>query len=356
VKPIHSYFNNIITPAPRGVWEDLVQHDLLAMIFQTPIWTDAITALSEYEDVSRLYETRDGRLLVLPLIRHRAVHAGLTVSASMPDGWGMGGIVSAQPVCSEDAANILAEINSQPHLHTSLRPNPLTADIWDREDYANFQRVPRETHIIKLDGGFETIWSKRFSSATRTKIRKAEKEGVEVVVGKGGDLLDTFYDVYIQWLDQRADERGLPHSVERWLGKRREPLRKFRAAAQALGSDFQVWVALVQGQPAAAALLLFGQQQAVYWRSASVKQVAGSTRANDLLQSRMIAEACAAGCRYYHMGESGGVESLKHFKSRFGAEPHAFYSFHHKRVLLSRAENMVEKLTRQIEQRLVKEV
>ena len=66
---------------------------------------------------------------------------------------------------------------------------------------------------------------------------------------------------------------------------------------------------------------------ALAWRAASNIEVAGPVRANDLLHRDAIEYATAEGCRYYNMGESGGVESLMRFKVRFGAtpRPHAGY-------------------------------
>jgi lipid II:glycine glycyltransferase (peptidoglycan interpeptide bridge formation enzyme) len=50
-------------------------------------------------------------------------------------------------------------------------------------------------------------------------------------------------------------------------------------------------------------------------------------RANDLLLKLAIEQACAEGCRYYYLGDSGQPVSLGQFKQRFGAEAirHAEY-------------------------------
>jgi lipid II:glycine glycyltransferase (peptidoglycan interpeptide bridge formation enzyme) len=58
-------------------------------------------------------------------------------------------------------------------------------------------------------------------------------------------------------------------------------------------------------------------------------QLAGPTRANYLLHRLAIEDACAAGCRRYHMGETGSAAGLAQFKTRFGAgaHPYAEYSF-----------------------------
>ena len=58
------------------------------------------------------------------------------------------------------------------------------------------------------------------------------------------------------------------------------------------------------------------------------KKLAGPTRANYLLHRLAIEEACAAGCRYYHMGESGESARLAQFKTRFGATPQRSADYH----------------------------
>ena len=62
------------------------------------------------------------------------------------------------------------------------------------------------------------------------------------------------------------------------------------------------------------------------------KEVAGPSRANDLLQHLAIEEACEAGCRYYHMGESGSSTALARFKTKFGARPHPYGEYHIERL------------------------
>jgi hypothetical protein len=80
------------------------------------------------------------------------------------------------------------------------------------------------------------------------------------------------------------------------------------------------------------------------------RALAGPTRANYLLHSLAIEEACAARCRAYHMGESGESSSLAQFKSRFGARPHAYAEYHLERlqwtVIDRRARGAVKRLIR----------
>jgi hypothetical protein len=57
------------------------------------------------------------------------------------------------------------------------------------------------------------------------------------------------------------------------------------------------------------------------------REIAGPTRANFLLHSLAIEEACRAGRRYYHMGETDPSSSLARFKAHFGAEAHPYVEY-----------------------------
>ena len=61
----------VISPAPRDVWDRLVASDPNSLPSQTGRWLDAVCSVSGLEDASRLYQARDGRLLVLPLVRRK---------------------------------------------------------------------------------------------------------------------------------------------------------------------------------------------------------------------------------------------------------------------------------------------
>ena len=43
----------VVSPAPREVWADLVKTDSEALVTQTPEWTDAMVRTGRFVDVSR---------------------------------------------------------------------------------------------------------------------------------------------------------------------------------------------------------------------------------------------------------------------------------------------------------------
>src|SRR5512144_2615307 len=80
----------VLSPAPRERWTSVLRASSEATIFQTPEWLDACCAGGGFEDESRLYETSDGRQIVVPMVRPRPF-PHLRPARSMPDGWGFGG-------------------------------------------------------------------------------------------------------------------------------------------------------------------------------------------------------------------------------------------------------------------------
>jgi hypothetical protein len=289
-----------------------------ATIYHTPEWLDACCAAGGFDDASRLYETADGRQIIIPMVRHRAPRPMLQTTWSMPDGWGFGGAIAPGRVVSEDAAMVLDDVlGATPRL--IVKPGPMTGGAWLAAPAR--ERLPHTTHIVDLRDGFGTIWSNRFSSGTRNKIRKAEKRGVEIKWGSGSELAAVHWDVYLRWSIRRAKDRGIPVAVGLALAKRRESLGRFETVARCLRERCQVVVAWTDGRPAASTIVLWGGAHAHYWRSASDQALIGHRYANDLLVARLLEDAAERGCEYLDMGESGGVRSLAEFKERFGAKP-----------------------------------
>ncbi len=313
----------VASAVPRDVWCSLVDTNRYARVFQTPEWMRALCTAAPYRDASRLYRAPDGRLLVLPLARHRVA----PVAASMPHGWGAGGFLGREPERPEDVAACLADLAGLGLARVSVTADPMRADAWRAAVSSHgadlsVRLEERVTHVVDLAEGFDHFWSKILDSSMRAKVRRAERAGVEVVCEPSARGIELFYDVYLRWLDERADRRHLPRRLIRALGMRRDPRRKLAALATHLGDRWRTWIARHEGRVIAATIEVANGEHAMYFRGASDRDAVLRTRANELLQCRMIEHACAIGCRWYDMGESSGVESLEHFKRRFGAVEH----------------------------------
>src|SRR5512143_2141828 len=110
----------VSSPAPRSIWNEVLQSDPGSMIYQTPAWTDAICSTGKYIDASRLYEAPDGRKWVLPLVRGKSLTSEISSQGSFPGGWGLGGVISNSKLLSEDLRMIFADLSKEPVLQTLI--------------------------------------------------------------------------------------------------------------------------------------------------------------------------------------------------------------------------------------------
>jgi hypothetical protein len=320
-----------VSPAPRDAWTALVGGTEDALVFQTPAWTDCLCATGRYRDASRLYETRDGRRLLVPMVRRAGVAWPLRLEASLPYGWGFGGIVAPDPLAASDVSAVLEELMGVGAARLSLRPNPLSAQVWEQGAPARVRRVRRTAHVLGLDGAFD----QGFNGSARRAIRKAERSPLTVSCDTSGAHVPVFHALYQTSVDRWARNSGEPIWLARRRAAMREPEEKFRRVADHLGSACQIWVAWLDARPAASIVVLRYGGSASYWRGAMDTEVAGRTQPNYLLHSCAIEEACRAGCRYYHMGETAASKSLAQFKSRFGARPYDYFEYRIERLPLT---------------------
>jgi Acetyltransferase (GNAT) domain len=326
---------SVVSPAPRGVWERLIASDPRSLPSQTPQWLDAVCSGGGMEDASRLYETADGRLLVLPLAQRRALGAPL-VEASLPHGWGPGGLVAEGGLLlPEDIRTVFADLAGRRLPRMTVRPSPATAAAWDKAALSGAVRRPHMAQTLDLSPGFAKVWQARFKHDTRNRVRRAERLGVVVRCDDTGRLVPVFQDLYRKSVERWARRDGQPLVLARWRAAHREPDSKLRAVSAAMGTSCRVYVASVAERPAAAIVMLLGANSAAYWRGAMDEEVAGRSYANYLLHCTAIEDAAAAGCSAYHMGDSAPGSGLARFKSRFGAEESHYASYRLDRVPLT---------------------
>ena len=337
--------------APRDVWTELLDRAVDPIHTQTPLWMDAAVAATGGADASRLYTSGTGRQMILPLLRQGSLPR-VRRYASLPHGLGYAGLLSDEPVDADDVGVVVDDLQRLPALSVKVRTGPLQ-DAWQAVDSERFESSEHVLHMVDISGGFEHVWTTVFGGSLRTKIRKGEKVGLVVECDSTGTLIPVFYELYEQWLEERAERRGIPRAVALRLGRRAEPRKKFESVARVLGEGCQVWVASLDGVVIAANIQLTFGAQSSYWRGYSLRAEAGRTRATYLLQSKMIEDACRRGCLRYDMGESGGVDSLMDFKTRFGASPQTYDELYLERVPLTRAADAVGSLRSRVERMVV---
>jgi hypothetical protein len=336
-------FSSIVSPAPRDIWQRLMRDDPMSLPYQSPEWIDTACATSNYVDVSRCYTTPTGAQYVLPMIRRARRPSWMSIASSMPNAWGIGGIVGSAPLTLPVLEAVLDDVRRQGFLGVHLRPNPLQAALWAAAKPGLV--VPRRAHVIDLSGGFEAVWT-RFPTAVRTKVRKAERN-VEIEFDDTGRLLPVLLHLLDRSQERWAKAQHEPQALARFRADLRDPPGKFEYMAAAKRGASLVGIASIEGQPAAAILVLLGRN-ANCSRSAMDPQLIGSSGANELLQRHAIELAAAAGCQSYHMGESGKSASLGRYKEKFGAVGYDYAEYRLERLPFTRAQTMAKGMVKRL--------
>ena len=307
----------VVSPAPRAAWEAVLDTDPGATALQTPEYFAAVLSGTGGRDASRLYHLPEGRQLVLPLVQQRAL-PGLPLLADFPGGFGHGSLLATGGLRPSDVRLVVRDLRGRA-LSTRLGGGHHTAEQWSAGATTGASVEPRRVDVIDLSPGWDEVYGRGFSRSARYNVRKAERAGVEVECDTTGRLIPVFYDVYLNWVERWVPRSGLPGTLARYSALRQEPRRKFEAVAAALGAKCRVFVAWHLGRPVASCITLVHGQHAIGWRSYSIKELAGPVCANNLVQARALADASAAGCRYFDLGQSGETASLLSYKRSLGA-------------------------------------
>lgn len=171
-----------------------------------------------------------------------------------------------------------------------------------------------ETDVLDLTRGPQALWT-QFDKDARNQVRQAERAGVEVRTDNSEAAFRSYYGM-------------LEASSTRWgLADPGKPWSLFASISRhAHERSVRLWLALVDGEPAAGALCFYGAGEVFYWSGAMHDQH-GRKRPNNLLQWRIIQDAAARGFVEYNMGSSGALTGVRRFKQQFGASPRTYPAY-----------------------------
>lgn len=172
----------------------------------------------------------------------------------------------------------------------------------------------RKTTGVKLGRPYEEV-RRDYSSMTDRNIKKAEKLGLECVVG-GPEDLDRFLELYVETMD-RNDALDLYYFDREYFVRQMTPTPL---------CESRLLFVRHEGQYIAGVILMLGQRFAHYHLGAS-STAHLHLRPNNLLFDRMVREALAHGSEVLHLG--GGYredDGLFAFKASFTGGHH--YRYH----------------------------
>lgn len=313
----------VTSPAPRATWQDLAAAEPGTLITQLPDWLDCVCAIGHFEDASRLYAFGTGRHVVVPLVRPRGWPARLLAEECWPHGGIGGALTSGGPPELAEARAVLTDLARRPAVRTYLRFGPHAAPVWEAAAPPALAVRHRTTYVLDLDphGGFGAVWDHAFHRRARRGVHRAQRSPIEVEADRTGRLVPAFEQLHEAAIPRWARQQHEPLPLARARHRHAEPPRALQAVARRFGAACTIWLASVHGEPAAAIVVLRRGAHAKYWRGAMNRDLAHPVRANHLLQSLAIEDACASGCRMYDMGDSRPGSPLATYKESFGAQP-----------------------------------
>ncbi len=166
-------------------------------------------------------------------------------------------------------------------------------------------------HELGLEPDFDTVAAGFHKSKVRRKLRRADREGVEVRRGETTrDLLETFYPLHV--------------TTRRRLGVPVQPRRFFAVLGERMieqGLGFTLTASLGD-EPLSSAVFLVWNRRLIYKFSASGRS-GRDVGAGQAVIGEAIRWGCESGCRSLDFGRTAhGSEGLRAFKLSWGATEH----------------------------------
>lgn len=170
--------------------------------------------------------------------------------------------------------------------------------------------IPFGSHIVNLQEDEDVLWSKMHSKH-RNVIKKAEKEGVQIVKGNNDGLLQDYHKIDVEtWERSNVKANGVSH------------LKKLRNAME---DNIVFYLAYKDGAPQAGAIFYYNKVMCYYMHGASSNH--SFTGSSNLLHWKAMLDMKNEGVkRYSFVGarinedEKSKYHGIQRFKERFGGE------------------------------------
>lgn len=281
-------------------------------------WNHAVSALggSFYHlyEWRRINESTLGHRSVYLVARRDGAIVGLLPMALL-ESMLFGRILCSMPfvnyggpcTADESAAHALLQASMQEARRLDIDYLELRcAQSCDTELPATLHKV---SMTIALNADPEVLWA-GFTHKHRKNVRRAYKNGLTVTSG-GAELLPAFYAMMeLSW---------------RHLGTPLYAPRYFADVLAALPHSTRIFICYDGNKRPVAAALTGYCNGIVEGLWAGGGQAARELDANYVLYWEMIRDACARGCRSFHLGRSTAHSGGEEFKGRWNAEPAQLY-------------------------------
>ncbi len=152
----------------------------------------------------------------------------------------------------------------------------------------------------------EVIWA-NITSKNRNVIRKAQKNGVEIKIGRSPELFETFREIYNGTMDKDNADSYYYFSPE-----------FYESVYDDLADNAQIFYAELDGKIIAASIMLAANGKMNYHLSGSIREYSSLAPTNLLLFEAAL-WGCENGCKTLYLGGGvgSGEDSLFKFKKSF---------------------------------------
>jgi CelD/BcsL family acetyltransferase involved in cellulose biosynthesis len=237
-----------IDPLVDPRWNELVQSHPQASVFHSTAWLRALKQSYGYT-CKALTTAKPGQPMTDGLVYCR-VQSWLTGRriVSLPFADHCQPLIGAEGSLETLVQGLLQANGGKKWKYIELRP--LDSAPVAEMDFGLHQAESFAIHTLDLSPDAETILKSFHKGHIQQKLRRAEREQLEIVSGNSDALLDSFYSLLM--LTRRRHQ--LPPQPRSW----------FRGLIRFFGNNLRIWVALHQGRAIASILTLSSPRTEVY--------------------------------------------------------------------------------------------
>ncbi len=291
-------------PSHETLWDDYVLTHPKGIGYQLFAWKKIMEAAYHLKTEYLMAESENQIVGVLPLA---VIKPPFFVPSlvSLPYCDAAGPLADNEDI-EEKLLNAAAQIKALPQkAHRNIR----SIDPFARIAPDTIAHKEKVRMLMELPESSEELWTS-LKSKVRSQVRKAEKNGLTVRMGKK-ELLEDFYDIFCE---NMRDLGSVPHSFS-WFAS----LMKF------MPERARICVIYTKDQIPAAAGLIICHPNVVSIPWASSLRKYNKTNANMLLYWKFLEFSADSQYPVFDFGRSTREEGTFRFKQQWGASPALLY-------------------------------
>lgn len=296
----------VISKIEEKEWMKFAENSEYSTFFHTPLWYDIFYQTEkEFKIATLKFSFENGAQAIFPLLKKIVSKKFLNDYFFLSGPAGVyGGWISDKKLEESQAREIIDWMGKNID-NFICRLNPFDKEQeYFSHPYLKFKRD--FTQFLDLSIGFEKIFD-NFSKGHKYNIKKANGNKLEIRIANSQNDYKEYYKVY-----QDSILRWGSNATNKYSEDLFEKIRLIDDKYKKL------WLAVKGEDIISGALVFYFNKHAVWWHGATLKEYF-KFYPNDLLQFRIIKDACSKNYKIYDFNPSGSHKGVIDFKSGFGA-------------------------------------